>query len=168
MQALVFQGTVVQKEATPFPVHDTLKWAPIPSGTTVNIGDSATESNGTWTFTPAPAIVLTLAQKALEKLGDGLNVTSASTPSLNGKYSITGEMQANLVALEGYYNKFNSFPNKQSTVKIRDMKGTTHTFTYAQFEELFQALGDYHAALEGCIDGTLTTLPLESDFGSIS
>lgn len=113
---------------------------------------------------PAP----TLAQQAQAALAAGLAVTSLSTPALDGTYPLTAEMQANLSSLEVYYGKYGTFPNKATTLTIKDMQGNSHVFTYAEFETLFKALGDYRAALIACVDGISTTLPLESDFGSIA
>lgn len=112
---------------------------------------------------PAP----TLADKAQTALAAGLTVTSSSTPSLNGTYSLSDASQARLNRLLSYWTANGSFPNGASTVVIEDMSGTQHTFDATQFKALFKALGDYLAALEDCIFGITTTLPDPANFGTL-
>lgn len=134
---------------------------PIPSGVPVRVG----WKYGSGAFTPPPSPTPpapTLAQQAAAALAAGLTITSTSTPTLDGTYPLSDAMQANLVALEGYYQKFSTFPNGSATVSLKDTSGTVHSFTYTQFEALFQKLGDVRAALIDCVDGISTTLPSAS------
>ncbi|OYV64911.1 MAG: hypothetical protein B7X09_05185, partial [Acidiphilium sp. 21-66-27] len=79
MNALIFNGTVIQIEASTFPVHSALEWVAIPSGTNVAVG--WTYASGTFTAPPAPPAP-TLAQQAAAALGAGLTITSTGTMTL--------------------------------------------------------------------------------------
>lgn len=137
----------------------------IPSGVPVGVGWSY--SNGTFA-PPAPTNTTppTIPQQAQAALAAGLPCTSSTTPALNATYPLTDAMQNNLIALDHYYGKFGTFPNKATTIQLQDITGAAHTFSYAQFEALLQTLGDYRAALLDCIANG-TTPPDPSNFGTL-
>lgn len=138
----------------------------IPSGVPVGIGWSYSDD----TFAPpAPTNTTppTIPQQAQAALAAGLPCSSSTDTALNATYPLTDAMQSNLIALDHYYGKFNSFPNKATTVQLQDITGAAHTCTYAQFEGLLQTLGDYRAALLDCIAEFSTTLPDPANFGTL-
>ena len=163
MNALIFNGTVIQIEATPFPVHPSLTWEPIPAGQTVEVG--YTFANGVFTAPPAPPAP-TLAQQAAAAIGAGLAITSTAN-GVVGTFPLTATTQLRFASVLQYYDKFGSFPNKAATITVTDIDGKPHTLTPSQFEALYQTLGDYLTLLEDCIAGIATALPTASNFGTI-
>ncbi len=111
---------------------------------------------------PAP----TLAQEAAGAIGAGLAITSTANGAL-GTFQLTAATQLRFASLLQYYDKFGTFPNKAATITVTDIDGKPHTLTPAQFEALYQTLGDYLTLLEDCIAGIATALPTASNFGTI-
>jgi len=111
---------------------------------------------------PAP----TLAQQAAGAIGAGLAITSTANGAL-GTFQLTATTQLRFASLLQYYDKFGTFPNKAPTITVADIDGKPHTLTPAQFEALYQTLGDYLTLLEDCIAGIATALPTASNFGTI-
>ena len=129
----------------------------------------ATRLSGLWAvsagalvaYTP-PAPTLTLAQQALTAMGNGLAITSTSTPALNGTYDVGATTQAHVVSEVTAILLNGAFADGTSTVVWADLSGTNHSFTLAQFRTFASAIGTYVAALYKCSEGTLTTLPAAS------
>ncbi len=163
MNALIFNGTVIQIEAATFPVHSSLTWVPIPVGQVVEVGYLF--ANGSFNAPPAPPAP-TLAQEGAGAIGAGLAITSTANGAL-GTFPLTAATQLRFASLLQYYDKFGTFPNKADTITVTDIDGKPHTLTAAQFEALYQALGDYLTLLEDCIAGIATALPTASNFGTI-
>lgn len=138
---------------------------PIPVGLPVGVGWSY--SNGTFS-PPAPSNVTppTLAELATTAIGAGLAITSTANGAL-GTFQLTAATQLRFASLLQYYDKFGTFPNKAATITVTDIDGKPHTLTPAQFEALYQTLGDYLTLLEDCIAGIATALPTASNFGTI-
>ena len=130
----------------------------IPVGST-GAGIGWSYANGTFTAPPAP--VRTLAQQAAALLSGTVTVTSASTPSLNGTYTITATDQAHLDAEITSILLNGIFADGTSTVEWPDTATppVNHAFTVAQFKTLASAIAAFVAACAKCINGVSATLP---------
>lgn len=126
--------------------------------------------NSTWDGSavgapPAPPPP-TVAQQAAAAIAAGLPVTSTAD-GLLGTFELTSATQLRFASLLQYYDKFGSFPNKAATITVTDVAGKPHTLSAAQFEALYQTLGDYLTLLEDCVAAIVTTLPVAANFGTI-
>ena len=152
MNALIFNGTVIQIEATPFPVHPSLTWEPIPAGQTVEVG--YTFANGTFTAPPAPPTP-TLAQQAAAALGAGLTVTSTGTPAINGTYAIADGVafgRADIGTEAQFISTFSEFTNGTQTLEWPLLNGTFVTFpSTASFMNFAKAAAQYYAAVKAVV-----------------
>ena len=157
MNALIFNGKVVQIEAATFPVHSALTWVAIPSGTDVVPGWSY--SGGTFTAPPAPPAP-TLAQQAATLIAGGLTITSTSKPALNGAYACDDARQARINRIQGFIAANSKFPNSLTALPWPDISGVVHEFpSTAEFTAFASAVADYVMALDAVIMGISTTLP---------
>ena len=150
MNALIFNGTVIQIEATTFPVHPDLAWVTIPSGTTVAVG--WTYASGTFTAPPAPPAP-TLAQQAAAALGAGLTITSTSTPALNGTYAVASGVpfgREDIGTEAQFISTFSEFTNGTQTLEWPLIDGKTFvTFpNTATFMNFAKAAAQYYAAVK--------------------
>ena len=122
----------------------------------IAIKDNWTEVTGNW---PPPPPPLTLAQQAAVLLTGTVAITSTSTTSLSGDYTVTQADQNHLMAEIQSIMLNNTFADGASTVSWPDSSGNLHTFTIAEFKTFAMALGSFVAACYKCITGATTTLP---------
>jgi hypothetical protein len=115
---------------------------------------------------PPPPPAPTLTQQAASAIQAGLPITSTADGAL-GTFELTQTTQLRFASLLQYYDKFGTFPNKSPTITVTDIDGKPHTLSAAQFEGLYQTLGDYLTLLEDCVAGIVTQLPSASNFGTI-
>jgi hypothetical protein len=134
---------------------------PLPQGVTVNEYHSCGNSvlagwyfDGS-TFTPtAPSVppvtppTLTPAQVASAlaetTLLAGLNITSTSTPAINGLYSLTPTSQNNINATITYILLNGTFPGGGSTMAWADASGNPHVFpSIAEFKAFATAVANF-------------------------
>lgn len=118
--------------------------------------DKWVEVTGSW---PPPAPPPTLAQQAAALLAGTVSITSTTTPSLAGAYTITQSDQNHLTAEIRAIMLNNTFADGTSTVAWPDSKGALHDFTIAEFKTFATALGGFVAACYKCITGASSTLP---------
>ena len=86
---------------------------------------------------PSPAQVAAIAMSA------GLAVTSTSTPSLNGTYSVGAQAQADITSVMTGVAVGVGLPGGGSSFYWLDSGGTPHNFTQAQFLSLATAIRNY-------------------------
>jgi hypothetical protein len=114
-------------------------------------------------YTPPAPTPPTLAQQAQTALAAPVDITSTSTPSLNGAYAITDIDQAHITAVVTNILLTGSFPGGASTYDWPDASGALHTFpSVAEFKSFATALSAYVAALIGCTTGAVSALPNSS------
>ena len=91
----------------------------------------------------------------------GLQVTSTSTPSINGTYAYDEVTQARINAVSTYIVVNNKFPAGQTQLPWPDAGGTLHLFTTpALFQSFASAVADFVAALDlGGNPPTTVTIP---------
>ena len=150
MNALVFNGKVIQIEAITFPVHAALTWVPIPSGVAVAVGWSY--ANGTFTAPPAPPAP-TLAQQAAAALGAGLTITSTGTPAINGTYAVASGVpfgREDIGTEAQFVSTFSEFTNGAQTLEWPLIDGKTFvTFpSTTTFMNFAKAAAQYYAAVK--------------------
>lgn len=103
------------------------------TGRSYSISNGVVQVTRTWQFIYAPQAVL-------------VQINSASTPALNGPYSITSQSLANYRSLLAQAQVLNAFPGGTSTVLISDVNGTPHNFTVATLASLLSAINAYPGA----------------------
>lgn len=128
------------------------------------IGWSAGEVSGTWTFTaPAGPNSAQLAAAAAEAaIAAGVIITSAGTPALNSTYSLS---QTSITKLTGTIVNIladGTFPGAESTQPWPDSSGDIHVFNdLATFKAFATAIAGYYSAVStyGDSGGTHGSLP---------
>jgi hypothetical protein len=156
MNALVFNGIVVQIEAATFPVHSDLAWVPIPAGSTVAVGSKYV--SGTFIALAAPPHP-TLPQQAATLIAAGLTITSTSTPAIDATYPCDQTTQTQLSAEVISLMLNGTFADGSDTIEWMDVNRTGHTMTIAQFKTVATAIGAYVSGLTKCINGQASALP---------
>ena len=73
-----------------------------------------------------------LAQQAAAELAGGITITSTSTSSLNGTYSLSGDAQQNINAIVTYILANGDFPGNSATYTYLDQSGAPHVFPNTQ------------------------------------
>lgn len=132
--------------------------APVPSG---YIGLIASNDSRIAVFnTPSPAKLAGVAIAA------GIEITSTSTPALNGTYPLDPASQANINAVITYILLNGTFPNNAATLNWYDISGTSHTFpSIAEFKAFSTATANYVTTVieygaSGGTSGSLPALPI--------
>ena len=124
-------------------------------------------SNGTVSIvTPTPPAP-TLAQQAATALNAGIAITSTSTPSLDGTYSLSDDAQSNINGIETYILANGNFPGNASTYAYLDQSGAPHVFSSTQeFKAFANAVANLVSALKtveltnsGTLPSNAATLP---------
>jgi len=112
-------------------------------------------------FPPAPAPAPTLAQQAAMLLAGTLQVTSASTPGLNGSYPIDATTQDHISAEMLCIQVTGKFADGTATIAWQDAEGAVHTFpNTASFQSFALAVAGFIAAAYKVISGVSTMLPI--------
>lgn len=109
-------------------------------------------------FLPPPPTPLMTQAAGL--LLNGVAITSAGTPTLNGTYACDpGTWGALSVTLQ--YTQANGvFPLGITTLVRPDISGAPHSFaTVAEFQAFAAAIGTYTAALVAIASGSVAVLP---------
>lgn len=130
---------------------------------TPGIGWRATESAGTWSFTdPTPAAPPpTLAQQAGRMIASGCQISSTSTPALNGTYAADPVSQQHIAAEIVSIMLNGTFTDGTTTIEWLDVSGATHAFTIAEFKSFATAHAGFVTACLKVINGQSTTLPAQ-------
>ena len=108
---------------------------------------------------PPPPPPPTLAQQALAALAAGVQLTSASTPALNGVYPLDQLSQMRVAAVETGILGGKGGPGGGTSFPWPDAGGVYHVFTTDQFTAFALAMRDYVFELEGVIGGALKAMP---------
>lgn len=140
-----------------------------PSGCTAQpIGSSGagigwTYVNGQFVAPPVPTPPTpTAAQQAAAALNAGIEITSTSTPLLNGTYSTSPESSANVNAVTTYILLTGTFINGATQMPWYDMDGNQHIFpSVDEFKAFATAFANYVAAVSiyGISGGAVGPLP---------
>jgi hypothetical protein len=156
MWALIVNGIVA--EVTPVNPSGRfapdMVWAAVPSGATVAQGYSATETNGVWAFTePAAPAAPTLAQQAAALIANGLTITSAGTPALDGVYTMQSGVpfgQEDIATEAQFISTYSEFTNGATTnLTWPLLSGASVTFpTTAEFLAFAKSAGQFVAAVK--------------------
>ena len=114
-------------------------------------------ANGVFTAPSPPA--LTPLQQYENAMSNGVVITSASTPSLNGIYACDANAVSALMAEVQSQVLFQTFTNQQTSI-VWPISGGTVTLTSAvQIEVLARAIAQYVSGWTQFINGTATTPP---------
>ena len=152
MNALIFNGKVIQVKASSFPVHSDFTWVAIPAGQTVEVGYGY--ANGAFVAPPAPPAP-TLAQQAAAALGAGLTITSTGTPAINGTYAIASGIpfgREDIGTEAQFVSTFSEFTNGAQTLEWPLLNGTFVTFpSTASFMNFAKAAAQYYAAVKAVV-----------------
>jgi hypothetical protein len=92
--------------------------------------------------------VVSPAQIAAIAMSAGLAITSTSTPSLNGTYSVGAQAQADITSVMTGVAVGVGLPGGGSSFYWLDATGTPHSFTQAQFLSLATAIRNYVYVLD--------------------
>lgn len=108
----------------------------------------------------APVVMPSPTQLATAALMAGLNVTSASTPAIDGRYALDPASQAKIAAVEIYILKNGGFPGTIASYPWPLLGGGLVTFpSTAVFQAWATAIADYVSALDIIIAGNSGALP---------
>lgn len=133
------------------------------------VGWSATESGGAWTFAPPPPPVPpTPAQQAKAAydafIAGGLAITSTSTPAINGTYALDPGSQQTVTTEAAYINAFSEFTTgAASNFPWRLPNGSAIVFpTTASFMAVTKAIAQSVTAANLALQSESTTMPPSS------
>ncbi len=165
--ALVQNGIVVDLRPATFPVAAGLSWTPDISAVSPPplFGWSATETNGTWSFSAPAAPPPTPGQEAMALLAGGLAVSATGSLTLSGVVfpaDATTQQWVNseMIALLASNNA--AFADGSATISWPDAGGAGHTLTPAQFRALATVLAAFVSGCVKCMNGLATALPAAS------
>lgn len=102
---------------------------------------------------------LSLDQKISNAFASGLQITSTSTPALNGAYAVDALSQADIVAIETSINAGKGFPGGTPTFNYPDISGKMREFSQTQFTAFASAIRDYVYALKSVSGGASQNFP---------
>ncbi|HEY1857590.1 hypothetical protein [Acidocella sp.] len=134
------------------------------------VGWSATETSGVWSFAAPVAPTPTLGQAATALVAAGLTVTSTSTPALNGVYNVQSGVafgQQDIATEAQFISTFSEFTNGTSTaLEWPLLNGTVVTFTtttaflnFAKVVAQFIAAVKSAMAMSGTLPAASVTIP---------
>ncbi len=112
--------------------------------------------------TPYTPPTPTPQQEAEAILAQGISITSASTPAINGTYALTSNTLLMVTGAVSYCLLKNQFPGGSSTLTFFDAAGTAHVFSsIAEFEAFAEAIASYVNPIQDYINsgGTTGALP---------
>jgi hypothetical protein len=127
--------------------NGTSAWTP-PSGCSAVQSNTAgigyTYSGGVFTPPYSPPPSYTPAQQAQMALDAGINLTSSSTPALDGTYAVNQSAISNLSAVTLYIVVNGTFPSGSDTMLWQDTSAEMHEFPDVDlFKEFASAIADY-------------------------
>lgn len=110
---------------------------------------------GTWTnvtgsWPPPPTQAEQLAAQVSDAFSAGVNITSTSTPAVNGTYAIDSAAQQRINGVETFILKNNAFPGSSGTqLGYPDKTGVMHVFpSLAIWNEFATAVANHVADLD--------------------
>ena len=119
-------------------------------------------SNGALVSYTPPVPQPTIAQQAQALLNAGLQIVSASTPSLDATYACDSQTTAYINAEITSILLDNTFADGSSTIDWPDVQGDLHNFSVDEFKSFAKAIGNFVSLCRACIIGSSTTLPSNS------
>lgn len=108
----------------------------------------ATQTGGTWSFTPPPPVVVSVVDQAKALLMGGVTLASTGTPALDGVYRIGAEDRADITAEMLSLMVAGTFTNGGTVLAVGDAAGGVHEFTAAAYREFATGVGGYVGALK--------------------
>ena len=130
--------------------------------TTPGVAYGWTYAAGTFSPPPPPPAP-TLAEQAATLLAGTLQVTSTSTPALDGSYAIDATTQDHISAEMLCIQVTGKFADGTTSVAWQDAEEAVHTFpSTASFQSFALAVAGFVAAAYKVISGVSTTLPVAS------
>lgn len=144
--------------------HGALTWVDVTAVTPApQVGWTATETNGSWSFATPVAPVLTLAQQAALLLTAGLTIASTGTPAIDGVYGCDTETRATIAEVTAGINAGHGLPGGGSTFDFNLRNGTGVTFpATAVFLAAAVAIRDFVYGCSQVVNGRSGTLPSAS------
>lgn len=136
--------------------------ADLNGGTTVEM---TADQEAAFLASQAASAVQTPSQQAFSAMASGLQITSTSTPSLNGVYGLDQTAQNNVNATVTYILLNGTFPGGGSTMAWVDMNNNAHVWpNVATFKAFATAFADYTASvtLYSLSNGAAGALPSNS------
>lgn len=100
-----------------------------------------------------------LAMQALAAMNSGLQLSSVSSPALNGTYACDAISQADIIAIETSLNAGKGFPGGATVFSYPDMGGALHAFNEANFTDFAAAVRDFVYGCRAVIAGSSNRLP---------
>lgn len=165
LYACVANGFVTRILATvgPSPVIPVGSWVDVDAvSPRPDVGWTAAQSGGAWSFTAPTAPSLTLPQRALAALAQGLTITLSGTATL---FPIDPATQQKLAAVVTTLLATGAFPGGATSYPMKDSAGAWHTFDEATYKAVAGAVAAYVSALTLIVDGNplnATALPSAS------
>lgn len=163
----VVDGVAIEAFTAPPGVPISACWPPPEVFQFFSIDGIAPTPQVGWTYVAgvwaAPVVVVpaqTPADLAYSAMASGIQITSTSTPALNGTYTIDGIAQGRIASVSTYILVNGVFPGGLTEYPWIDMAGSPHTFpTTTEFQAFATAVADYVAALDLIIVTGEGTLP---------
>jgi hypothetical protein len=107
---------------------------------------------------------LPLREQAMRAFGQGLQITSASCPAINGVYACTDKAVTALLNVAMHLKMYGVFPGDPHGLEYPDKSGAPHRFAdQALFLAFSAAVSNYNALLKQVINKASTTLPPASE-----
>lgn len=160
MYALIFNGTVQQIEEATFSVCSPLLWVDVSAVSPApQVGWSATQANGAWSFAAPVAPAPTLSQLAKGQLAAGVAVAFATSTSLSATYATTLAAQFKIASEASWLIKNGTFINGTASLVLVDATGVQRTFNPTQFAAFEAAYAPYVSAVDLVADSNAGTLP---------
>ena len=127
-------------------------------------GTLAADANGNPIVNAAPApsaaeLAFAAGQTAL---AEGIQITSATFPAINGTYGLTATSLLNITGTVAYIGLKNQFPGGASSLTWYDAAGVAHSFTtVAEFDAFAEAVASFIVPIQDYINsgGTAGALP---------
>ena len=111
---------------------------------------------------PAPTTAQIAVAAGLAAIAAGIQITSTSTPALDGDYALDINSLLMVTGAVSYCLLKNCFPGSASTLTFFDSSGAPHVFsTVAEFEAFSEAVASFIVPIQDYINsgGTAGALP---------
>lgn len=147
--------------------HPALVWVDVTAVSPApQVGWTATETNGVWSFAAPVVPAPTLAQQAGAALYAGMTLTLSGSLTLAATvFPCDPLTQAKIAGVATTINTTGGFPGGVSTYPMKDMAGAWHVFTLSQYKAVAGTIAAYASQLDVIVDGNplgATVLPAAS------
>jgi hypothetical protein len=135
--------------------HEDFIWAPLTGVTPApQIGWTATQADGVWTFAPPAPPTLTLAQQAIKALGGGVTISLTGSMTLAPTVFPTDAASLNkLTQVTLVITATGGLPGGAAAMPVRDASGNWREFTPDIYKAVAVAISAWAATLQLIIDG---------------